>query len=176
LFKLPETSNFSMNNYFHCLPDPQDLEESYSRCRLMGLPVELSNPKKIISSETLSPIIISNAHLINTVGCIIDSTILPEIKECIFILCNPDLVALKIFAHPDVLDSAEKSGMKPGTVFTEESCGTNALCLAKKHCKVVAIKSQDHYCNLFRHICCAASPVRDAAGNIPTFPYQHITR
>ncbi|WP_334110820.1 hypothetical protein [Thermodesulfitimonas autotrophica] len=68
----------------------------------------------------------------------------------IYILCAPDLVAFKIFAAPEVLAAAERAGVKPGTVFTEESCGTNALALAREHNRLVAIRGEQHYCRLFK--------------------------
>ncbi|MEW6448767.1 MAG: hypothetical protein AB1426_11925 [Bacillota bacterium] len=61
-------------------------------------------------------------------------------QNFIYILCDPELVALKIFAAPEVLVAAEDFGIKPGTVFTEASCGTNALALAREHNRLVAIR------------------------------------
>ncbi|WP_211204532.1 hypothetical protein [Ammonifex degensii] len=72
-------------------------------------------------------------------------------------------MALKIFAAPEVLAATERKGVKPGTVFTEESCGTNALALAKEHQRLVAIRGEQHYCRLFENWWCVASPVRDPA-------------
>ncbi|MGQ9513373.1 LuxR C-terminal-related transcriptional regulator, partial [Thermodesulfitimonas sp.] len=77
-----------------------------------------------------------------------------------------ELVALKIFAAPEVLAAIEEAGIKPGTVFTEESCGTNALALAREYNRLVAIRGEQHYCKLFKDWWCVASPVRDHEGRI----------
>uniref|UniRef100_A0A7C1F332 Helix-turn-helix transcriptional regulator n=1 Tax=Ammonifex degensii TaxID=42838 RepID=A0A7C1F332_9THEO len=86
-----------------------------------------------------------------------------------YILCDPELVALKIFAAPEVLAAAERAGVKPGTVFTEESCGTNALALAREHQRFLAIRGEQHYCRLFKDWWCVASPVKDPAGKTVGF-------
>lgn len=61
---------------------------------------------------------------------------------------------------------AEEAGVKPGTVFTEESCGTNALALAREHQRLVAIRGEQHYCLLFKDWWCVASPIKDPKGRI----------
>jgi transcriptional regulator of acetoin/glycerol metabolism len=64
------------------------------------------------------------------------------------------------------LAAAEEAGVKPGTVFTEESCGTNALALAREHQRLVAIRGEQHYCRLFKDWWCVASPVKNPNGEI----------
>jgi DNA-binding CsgD family transcriptional regulator len=71
---------------------------------------------------------------------------------------------LKIFAAPEVLAAIEKAGVKHGTVFTEASCGTNALALTREHNRLVAVRGEQHYCKLFKDWWCVAGPVKDPAG------------
>lgn len=87
-------------------------------------------------------------------------------REYIYILCDPDLVALKIFAAPEVLAAAQEVGVRPGIVFTEESCGTNALALAREHQRLVAIRGEQHYCAVFKDWWCVASPINAPAGSV----------
>jgi transcriptional regulator of acetoin/glycerol metabolism len=75
-------------------------------------------------------------------------------------------VVLKIFAVPEVLAAAEEAGVKPGTIFTEESCGTNALALAREHERITAIRGEQHYCKLFKDWWCVANPIKDPGGKI----------
>ena len=75
-------------------------------------------------------------------------------------------MALKIFAAPEVLAAAEEVGVRPGTVFTEESCGTNALALAREHQRLVAIRGEQHYCRLFKNWWCVAGPINGPAGSV----------
>ncbi|MGQ9513428.1 LuxR family transcriptional regulator, partial [Thermodesulfitimonas sp.] len=94
-------------------------------------------------------------------------------KNFLYILCDPELVALKILAAPEVLVTAEDLGIKPGTVFTEASCGTNALALAQEHNRLVAIRGKQHYCKLFKDWWCVASPVTNQKGR--TLGYLDIS-
>ncbi|MDD3314146.1 MAG: LuxR C-terminal-related transcriptional regulator [Syntrophaceticus sp.] len=87
-------------------------------------------------------------------------------KHYIYILCDPKLVTLKIFATQDVLVATKEVGVKPGTVFTRESCGTNALALAREHGRLVAVRGEQHYCRLFKDWCCVASPLKDPEDKI----------
>jgi hypothetical protein len=87
-------------------------------------------------------------------------------KNDIYILCDLELVALKLFAAPEVLTAALEIGVKPGATFTEESCGTNALALAREHKRLVAVRGEQHYCRLFKDWWCVAAPVKGPAGNI----------
>jgi len=50
----------------------------------------------------------------------------------------------------------------PGTAFTEESCGTNALFLAHVPGRIVAVQGEQHYCRLFKNWWCVAGPIRGA--------------
>jgi transcriptional regulator of acetoin/glycerol metabolism len=94
-------------------------------------------------------------------------------QNFIYILCDPELVAVKIFAAPEVLITADDLGIKPGTVFTEASCGTNALALAREHNRLVAIRGKQHYCKLFKDWWCIASPITNQKGR--TLGYLDIS-
>ncbi|MEW6574029.1 MAG: LuxR C-terminal-related transcriptional regulator [Bacillota bacterium] len=80
---------------------------------------------------------------------------------------------LKIFATPEELGAIEEAGVKPGTVFTEESCGTNALALARENNRLLAIRGEQHYCKLFKDWWCVAGPVKDLEGK--TIGYLDIS-
>ena len=143
------------------------MEASYTRCRSLGVPVELGKPAVILDEISLAPRLEANAVLITFSERVItpDCYTGPS-KNFIYILCDPELVALKIFAAPEVLVTAEDLGIKPGTVFTEASCGTNALALAREHNRLVAIRGKQHYCRLFKDWWCIASPVTNHKGRI----------
>ncbi len=64
------------------------------------------------------------------------------------------------------MKAAEKMGVHPGTVLTEESCGTNALSLARADGEIVAIRAEQHYSTLFKNWWCVAGPVKDGEGKI----------
>ncbi|WP_245963012.1 LuxR C-terminal-related transcriptional regulator [Thermodesulfitimonas autotrophica] len=141
------------------------LEALYARCRAAGVPSELVKPRYILPQTALNSRCKANPSLIALAGRVITPVCCagPQ-RHYIYILCDPELVALKIFAAPEVLAAAERVGVKPGTIFTEESCGTNALALAREHQRLVAIRGEQHYCKLFKDWWCVASPVKDPVG------------
>lgn len=150
-----------------CLCSQTELEASYARCRSLGVLVELVKPQKILPKTRLFPRLASNSLLLTVVEQIIGPDYYADSQnDHIYILCDAELVALKLFATPEVLLAAEETGIKPGTTFTEESCGTNALALAREHNHLVAIRGDQHYCRLFKDWWCVASPIKDPGGKI----------
>jgi len=152
------------------LCSPAKLKASYHRCRALRVPPKFDRPQQILPQTLLDSRLAKNALLLTAAGQVIT---LPHYagpqKGHIYILCDPELVTLKIFAAPEVLVAAEEAGVKPGTVFTEESCGTNALALAREHRRLVAIRGEQHYCRLFKDWWCVASPVKDSNDKIIGF-------
>ncbi|MEW6772313.1 MAG: LuxR C-terminal-related transcriptional regulator [Bacillota bacterium] len=154
-------------DYHDYLCSPAELKASYDCCRALRVPVELKRPQKILPKSVLASRRRDNSLLLTSA----EEVITPHHyagpqKHHIYILCAPELVALKILAAPEVLAAAEEAGVKPGTVFTEESCGTNALALAREHNRLVAIRGEQHYCKLFKDWWCVAGPLKDPAGSI----------
>jgi len=156
-------------DYSAYLCSPAELEASYDRCRALKVPVKLKRPQKTLPKSTLASRRRENSLLLTYAKEVITSHHYagPQ-KNYIYILCDPELVTLKIFAVSEILVAAEEAGVKPGAVFTEESCGTNALALAlaKEHQRLVAIRGEQHYCKLFKDWWCVASPVRDPASKV----------
>ncbi|MGO0122475.1 LuxR C-terminal-related transcriptional regulator [Desulfothermobacter acidiphilus] len=140
----------------------EELEASYARCRRLGVPPGAPSPRKILSPAELAPRLKANLSLVTLARHIVAP--ICHRKSYLYILCDPELVALEIFAAPEVLAAAERKGFMPGTVFTEESCGTNALSLTKELRRLVAIRGEQHYYRLFENWWCVASPVKDHAG------------
>ncbi|MEW6574501.1 MAG: LuxR C-terminal-related transcriptional regulator [Bacillota bacterium] len=152
-------------DYGAYLCSPAELKASYDRCRFLGVPVALERPRKILLKSLLNLRVYENDLFLAAVERVITPHHYTGPQDNhIYILCNPELAALKIFAAPEILLAAEKIGVKPGTVFTEASCGTNALALAREHNRLVAIRGEQHYCRLFKDWWCVASPVKDPAG------------
>ena len=158
------------SDYDAYLCSPEELESSHDRCRALKIPVELDRPRKILPKIELAPRLAENSLLLTAVERVITPHHYagPQ-KDHIYILCDSELVAMKIFAAPEVLVAVKEAGVKPGTVFTEESCSTNALALTKKHQRLVVIRGEQHYCKLFKDWWCVAGPVKDPAGKICGF-------
>lgn len=146
---------------------PAELKASYDHCRDLRVPVELERPRKILSKTLLALCLAENSLLLTCAEEVITLHHYtgPQ-KGHIYILCDPELAALKIFAVPEVLLAAAETGVRSGTVFTEASCGTNALALAREHKRLIAVRGEQHYCQLFKDWWCVAGPVKDPNGNI----------
>ncbi|ACX52284.1 Transcriptional activator of acetoin/glycerol metabolism-like protein [Ammonifex degensii KC4] len=157
-----QASNSGEGETFLC--SHEELEASYARCRHLSVPPELARPRKILSPTELAPCLKANLSLVTLARHLMAP--ICHRKSYLYILCDPELVALEIFAAPEVLAAAERKGVRPGTVFTEESCGTNALALAREHKRLVAIRGEQHYYRLFENWWCVAALVKDPAGNV----------
>jgi transcriptional regulator of acetoin/glycerol metabolism len=157
-------------DYHLDLCPPAELVQSYARCYSLEVPPDLIKPRRILSETELGPCLKAGASFIAVAEGVITPVCRAGLqREYIYILCDPELVALKIFAAPEVLAAAEEVGVRPGTVFTEASCGTNALALARERNRPVAIRGEQHYCQLFKDWWCVASPVKDPNGKISGF-------
>lgn len=154
-------------DYSDYLCSPAELEASYNRCRTLQVPVALDRPRKILPESTLASRTAKNFLLLTAAERVIGLHHYagPQ-KNHLYILCDPELVALKVFAALEMLVVLERTGIKPGTVFTEGSCGTNALALAREHKRLVAIRGEQHYCVLFKDWWCVAAPIKDPAGSV----------
>jgi len=123
--KLAKLQRDEHRNYLCFLAD---LKASYARCRSLRVLSGLTKPQEILPEVALAPLLVTHSLLLTAFEQVITPVCCasPQ-KNYLCILCDPDLVALEIFAAPEVLAAAEETGTMPGTVFTEESCGTNAF-------------------------------------------------
>jgi transcriptional regulator of acetoin/glycerol metabolism len=154
-------------DYRAYLCSPAELEASYQRCRALKVLLERERPQKILPKSVLASRRRDNSLLLTYAEEVITPRHYPGPQDNhLYILCDPELVALKIFAAPEVLAAAAETGVKPGTVFTEESCGTNALALAREHRRLVAIRGEQHYCKLFKDWWCVSGPVKNPIGKV----------
>lgn len=144
----------------------EELESSYARCCLSGVK-NLQHPQAALPEAALSVHIASNALLLSACEIVINQGIrVTENSSYIFILSDPGLVCLKIYAGHKTLEKLAEAGIRPGIFFTEESCGTNALSLAHRHKRLVAIKGEQHYCRFFKEWWCVSAPVKDDRDSI----------
>ncbi|MDI6711586.1 MAG: LuxR C-terminal-related transcriptional regulator [Bacillota bacterium] len=148
----------------------EELESSYDRCDLLKVPPELQKPQIILPDVALAHCLAENALLLTLVERVM---VTHHCAEFVYIVCNPELVTLKVFASPPVLTSMEEAGIRPGTVFEEKSCGTNALALARAHDRIIAVQGDQHYCALFKEWWCVAGPIKNPSG--ATLAYLDIS-
>lgn len=144
----------------------EELGFSYARCRSSGVLKSLQRPQAALPEAALSAPIASNALLLSACEIVINQGVrATENSSYIFILCDPGLACLEIYAGHKTLEKLAETGIRPDTVFTEESCGTNALALAREHNRLVAVKGEQHYCRLFKEWWCVCAPLKDDRGS-----------
>jgi transcriptional regulator of acetoin/glycerol metabolism len=153
------------NEFFSYLCSPKQLNDSYTRCRLAGVPVELLKPRNILPENKLINCLAVNTKLLNITDHLFTRILSSKSPiEYLLILCDQELVALKLYATKNFLGMVDNVEIDTGTIFTEESCGTNALSLAREYERIVAIKSDQHYSKLFKNWWCVAGPLKDYTG------------
>jgi len=175
LLVFSDTATHPQEKHISCLCSLNELESSHQSCRLSGVPIELEKPQVILPEEILASRLTLNAQLIGIISSLVNPIILSDLDwDYIFILCDPHLVSLKIYATAANMETAVKDGIMPGTVFTKKSCGTNAFSLSHTLGRVVAVRGDQHYCRLFKELYCVAGPVKDPGGGI--LGYLDISR
>lgn len=73
-------------------------------------------------------------------------------------------VVLDTISDQRFADSAPGRSIIPGSVWNESERGTNALGLAAKHHKPVAIYGREHYFSSHGHLSCMAAPILNSRG------------
>lgn len=89
-----------------------------------------------------------------------------EEESIIFLLTDPGLVVLRMLGNEKTLDRWYDRGVRVGTVFSEESCGTHALNLARRKGSPVALQGREHKCHVFWAYWSLAAPIQNGHGEI----------
>lgn len=154
--------NSSDFNYeVHYCPSGE-VEKSFARCKSYGLVEGLISPRIILSEIDLRKRLAPNALLLAACDVVINNIFFFDPNNwCAIILCDAELVCLKIFADSQIMKTLISVGISPGAYFTEESFGTNSLAIAKKYKSLVVLDGEKHYCQMFKECHCAAAPLMD---------------
>ncbi|MGO0121693.1 LuxR C-terminal-related transcriptional regulator [Desulfothermobacter acidiphilus] len=148
-------------DYAAFLCPPEELEASYERCRSCNLAVDLEKPRLVLDHNALAARLAENRELLALADSIVQPICASDPqRNFLCILCEPELVTLRVYASPSIVRAAAAMGIRPGTVFTEESCGTNALVMARRLGRLVAVRGEQHYCRMFHYWWCVAAPVQ----------------
>ncbi|MDH7577878.1 MAG: LuxR C-terminal-related transcriptional regulator [Bacillota bacterium] len=123
---------------------------------------------QILTEAEIENISAESADLSTTAWPIIKNLLYPNLtdKDQLIIFCNHEGYTLGILSSPQVLDLCSRMNISQGACFREEICGTNAIALSMLLQKKVAIRGEQHYCQLFKDWSCVAAPIRSPGGNI----------
>lgn len=132
---------------------------SWNRCKERGLSKDILMPCIVLTNREFGLLSNNNQLLIS-----IFNTSIEQIKHSItgrylFLLTDVQGVLLAIGSSKQIEQQVKESGIKPGTSFAEESCGTNAISLAVELKKPVYIRPEQHYCQFLKKWYCYAIPL-----------------
>lgn len=158
-----EQNDTNVLRSFFC--SPSELDRSYKRCSLLGIPIGLAKPRILLAESAGDSRIERNWFLISVTERVLrpDFYNLPE--QIIFVLCDSQLAVLKLSSVTETLSVAKEFGIVPGAVLSEESFGTNALALSKEYRRLLALHGRYHYCEALKNWSSVASPVTDSKGS-----------
>jgi sigma-54 dependent transcriptional regulator, acetoin dehydrogenase operon transcriptional activator AcoR len=72
---------------------------------------------------------------------------------------TPDSMLLDIVSDQNFADGPDADRLRPGTVWSEAYCGTNALGVAARTKRSVTVHGSEHFYSRFTGLTCMASPV-----------------
>ncbi|AEM77941.1 LuxR family transcriptional regulator [Thermoanaerobacter wiegelii] len=141
-----------------------ELLSSYKRCNIIGVDPSTTVPLIMLNPKELEIKIYENKKLIDTFYQSIEEEWI--IGEYLFLLTDVEGYLLEVKCSTKEERCIKDSGFKPGVSFKEESCGTNAISMAMRLKRLVYIRPQEHYCNIFKRWYCIASPITTKDGEI----------
>lgn len=140
------------------LPPHEWLENSYARCIASRVSRDLnriSAVESVSSPAGLHSALAAYAHLLfsETHQCLSD-------QRSLMLLTDPDAMIIELYARPEVLQIlAQQHGISVGVRLVEDACGTNAVVLGLRYRTGVALRSSQHFCQLFQNWYCVAMPL-----------------
>lgn len=136
------------------------LEASYKRCEQAGVSRDLRKPRDILNRRETEQFLAGHWECILRIRPLLFDLYRDiQDKSTILVLTDARGRAIDLLSSPEMLAVCAGVGIRPGTSFAEESCGTNAISLALFHQEIVVIRGMDHYCRLFHDSFCIASPI-----------------
>ena len=137
------------------------VSESWQRSLAAHVDPDRRTPPVVLGEEDVPPL--REAHPLNAVMPLLRSTLVSIADEAmhVMIVTNADGLILWREGAASVLSSADEVGLIPGTRWTEDAIGTNAMGTTLAVDAPVAIHSAEHLVRTYHTWTCAAAPVHD---------------
>ncbi|MCL6478197.1 MAG: sigma-54-dependent Fis family transcriptional regulator [Peptococcaceae bacterium] len=84
----------------------------------------------------------------------------------IVVLADTDGILIETMGDQEIIDSAKGVSFIPGSDWSEESAGTNAVGTVLKTCEPIQIIGCEHFCQGIHNWTCSAATIREPDGNI----------
>jgi sigma-54 dependent transcriptional regulator, acetoin dehydrogenase operon transcriptional activator AcoR len=144
---------------------PQPIAESWTRCLAAGLDPRNPPPRTVVDDATLREARQRRDLLRRLALCEMDN-LYHQIAGSNFMIAfaAPDGILLDSITDQSFSAMAGASSIRPGTLWTETSCGTNALGTVVQAGKPIMVHGAEHFFTQFSTLTCTAAPVFDAEG------------
>jgi len=152
---------------FHAGGLTPEVAESWQRCRDLGLDPGHSPRDVVIPFVDVQHKREANANL-RRLALAEMQLLHSQIAGSNFMIAlgDRDGVVLDTISDQRFADSSEGRTIIPGSVWDERERGTNALGLAVKSGRPIAVYGREHYFSCHGHLSCVAAPILDAHGQI----------
>jgi transcriptional regulator of acetoin/glycerol metabolism len=144
-----------------------EVSASWSRCLDAGLDPHATPQKVVIGERELRHRRERIGHLHHLALAEIE-TLYHQIAGSNFLIAfaDTDGTVLESVADSQFGDSDAGRRIIPGSRWSEEVCGTNALGTAIVTGQPIIIHGSEHFFSCYGQVCCTAAPVRGAAGEL----------
>ena len=144
---------------------PQPIAESWMRCLAAGLDPHDQPRRTVVDDATLREARQRRDLLRRLAFCEMDN-LYHQIAGSNFMIAfaGADGILLDTITDQSFSAMAGASSIRPGTVWTETSCGTNALGTVIQTGLPIMVHGAEHFFTQFGSLTCTAAPVYDADG------------
>jgi len=149
---------------------------SYKKCLEIGLTKSIDAPLISLEEEELKRKLQENKKFIEVFRKCVNRVRTQLKKRYIFLLVDSEGYLLDILYNKKIYKDIIGLGIRRGTSFKEESCGTNAISLAMKLKELIYLKPEEHYCDIFKQWYCIATPLcidNDIVGYLDISTVKH---
>ncbi len=164
-FKILEENQYIY--YENYLLAPEIISAFHKECQEKKIRRRMKKVPPMLNTQGISKIIEDSSRLLSMIKPIIEQELYPNfVEEKLIILCNNEGYIIYLMSSPKVLELCYGLNIKLGTCFREEVCGTNAIALSMRYKRLIAVKGEQHYCDIFKGWNSIAAPIMTPKGKI----------
>lgn len=143
----------------------EKIRASIQACHQAGVRQDLKAITDILAERELSQLLSSNRELVAS-ALRLYLELCPYLADrcLVFLVTDAQARILCLHSVPELIYRAVDIGLRLGASLAEESCGTNAVSLALRYARPTAVRSREHYCELFHGWFCVAAPIFNREG------------
>ena len=146
---------------------PPEISESWSRCLAAGLDPSRP-PPLVVADDAALRAARERADLLRRLALAEMETLYQQIAGTNFMVAFAagDGMLLDTIADPSFSETARAASIRPGTLWAETRCGTNALGTAAASGRAVMVHGGEHFFTAHAGLTCMAAPVFDPDGKL----------